>query len=165
MLELAYRRAAEVLRLHIQNLPNDGRSGVTAMPDEENEASHSPLLWAASSWRDLKALPRPVRRLFGYALWQAQLGGRHEDAKILQGFGGGGVLEVVEGFRGSTYRAVYTVRFAGAVIVIHVFQKQSKKGIKTPRREIELIRERLKLAREIYEDWCNAQADEKRPGI
>src|SRR5262249_18880007 len=105
-----------------------------------------PLLWVASSRRDLKALPRAVQRVFGYALWEAQEGGRHEDTKILKGFGGGGVLEIVNDFDGNTYRAVYTVRFAGLVIVLHVFQKKSKKGIKTPPRVIELIRKRLKLA-------------------
>ena len=118
-----------------------------------------PILWVASSRRDLKSLPPSIRRLFGYALWEAQRGGRHEDTKILKGFGGAGVLEVVEDFEGNTYRAIYTVRFAGAVIVLHVFQKKSKKGIKTPPQTVDLIRKRLKAAEDIYEDWRKTQTD------
>jgi phage-related protein len=112
-----------------------------------------------------KGTPTRVRQLFGYALWEAQLGGKHEDATILRGFGGAGVLEVVDDFRRSTYRAVYTVQFAGAVIVIHVFQKKSKTRIKTPPQDVQLIRKRLKLAKEIYEDWRKAQTGEDQPGI
>jgi phage-related protein len=103
--------------------------------------------------------------IFGHALWEAQQGGRHENTKILRGFGGAGVLEVVEDYEGSTYRAVYTVRFAGVVIVLHVFQKKSKKGIKTPPQTVDLIRKRLKAAEEIYEDWRETQEDEKWPGV
>jgi phage-related protein len=95
----------------------------------------------------------------GFALWQAQRGGKHADAKVLKGFGGGGVLEVVEDHEGSTYRAVYTVKFSGAVYVLHAFQKKSKKGIKTPQREIELIRKRLKTAEEHYAEWYAAQQE------
>jgi phage-related protein len=135
------------------------------MSNAESLPRFKPLLWTGSSRRDLRELPRPVQRLFGYALWEAQLGGRHEDTKILKGFGGAGVLEIVEDFEGNAYRAVYTVRFAGVVIVLHVFQKKSKKGIKTPPQVIELIRKRLKLAEEIYEDWRNTQTDENRAGI
>jgi phage-related protein len=135
------------------------------MPAEEIEGTFKPVLWVASSRRDLKELPRPIQKRFGYALWEAQRGRRDEDAKILKGFGGAGVLEIVENFAGSTYRAVYTVRFAGAVIVIHVFQKKSKKGSKTPPHVNELIRKRLKAAEEIYEDWRKAQADENRPEV
>lgn len=137
------------------------------MTNESAESIRRPktVLWVASSRRDLKTLPRPVQRLFGYALWEAQLGGRHSDTKILKGFGSAGVLEIVDDLEGNTYRAIYTVRFAGVVIVLHVFQKKSKKGIRTPPQVITLIRKRLKQAEEIYEDWRKAQADENRPGV
>ena len=89
---------------------------------------------------------------FGYALHLAQTGKKHEQAKPLRGFGSAGVLEIVEDWRGNTYRAVYTVRFAGAVFVLHVFQKKAKSGIATPKQDIELIRERLKAAEQIVKE-------------
>lgn len=82
----------------------------------------------------------------GYALFLAQTGKMHGDAKPLKGFGGAGVLEVVEDHQGDTYRAVYTVRFEEAVYVLHAFQKKSKQGRKTPPQEIEMVRRRLKAA-------------------
>jgi phage-related protein len=112
-------------------------------------AQLKPLYWLGSSKRDLMALPERVVDVFGYALYLAQAGGRHELAKPLKGFGSAGVLEIVEDFRGSTYRAVYTVRFAERVFVLHVFQKKSTQGIATPKTELSLIRERLKLAEKI----------------
>lgn len=111
-----------------------------------------PLFWIGSSRNDLKEFPADVRQVVGFALWQAQLGRKHRDAKVLKGFGGAGVLEVVEDHDGNTFRAVYTVKFAGSVYVLHVFQKKSKKGIKTPAAEIELIRRRLKSAEEHHEE-------------
>lgn len=89
----------------------------------------------------------------GFALDVAQLGGKHPDAKPLLGLGGAGVLEVVDDHEGDTYRAVYTVKFAGAVYVLHAFQKKSKRGIKTPLKDLELIKERLKRAGEHYGNW------------
>ena len=80
----------------------------------------------------------------GYALYVAQRGGRHRDTKPLSGFGGAGVVEVVRDFRGDTFRAVYTLRHAGAVYVLHAFQKKSKTGSETPRRDIEMVRRRLR---------------------
>ena len=97
-----------------------------------------------------KGVPRPVQRAVGYALHAAQLGETPPDAKALKGFGGAGVLELVEDHRGDTYRAVYTVRFATKIYVLHVFQKKSKRGIATPQKEIELIRARLKWAERLY---------------
>jgi phage-related protein len=82
--------------------------------------------------------------VFGFALWLAQTGGRHPDAKLLRGFGGASVLEVVEDFDSDTYRAVYTVRFEAAVYALHVFQKKSKHGRATPKKEMDLIRARLR---------------------
>lgn len=92
------------------------------------------------------ALPIGVRKFFGHALNFAQRGDRHDAVKTLKGFGGSGVLEIVEDDAGGTYRAVYTVRFAEAVFVLHCFQKKSKSGIATPKEDIEIIRTRLKVA-------------------
>jgi len=105
-----------------------------------------PLQWIGSSRKDLMTMPDEVQQVFGFALYQAQIGLLHPDAKPLKGFGSAGVLEVVEDWRGDTYRAVYTVRFAEAVYVLHCFQKKSKHGIQTPKRKIDLIRARLKEA-------------------
>ena len=115
-----------------------------------DEVAPKDLEWIGTSRKDMQALPLPVRRTFGYALYAAQLGERPPDAKPLKGFGGAGVLEVMEDYRGDTYRAVYTVRFEGTVYVLHVFQKKSKHGIGTPKRELDLIRERLKRAESLY---------------
>ena len=84
----------------------------------------------------------------GQAIDDAQWGGEHPAAKALKGFGGRGVLEIVEAFEGDAYRAVYTVKFAEIVYVLHAFQKKSTKGIATPRHEIGLIKDRLKRAEE-----------------
>lgn len=111
------------------------------MPRQER-----PLEWIGSSYKDLMALPADVRRFFGYALSLAQAGDQHDDAKVLTGFGGAGVLEVVEDDRSGTYRAVYTVKFKEAVFVLHCFQKKSKHGIATPKEDLAIIRARLKVA-------------------
>ena len=105
-----------------------------------------PLRWVGSSRDDLLALPDEVRREVGYALFVAQNGEKADSAKPLKGLGGGGVLEVVENHDGDTYRAVYTIRFARAVYVLHAFQKKSKAGIKTPKKDMDLIEARLKAA-------------------
>ena len=105
-----------------------------------------PLHWIGSSRKDLMDLPADVRRLFGFALSLAQAGDRHDAAKVLKGFGGAGVLEVVEDDIGGTYRAVYTVKFAEAVFVLHCFQKKSKRGIATPKEDMDIIHARLTIA-------------------
>lgn len=92
------------------------------------------------------ALPEDVQDVFGYALHLAQEGRKHNQAKPLKGFGGAGVLEVVEDFKSDTYRAVYTVKFGSAVYVLHCFQKKSTHGVETPKPDLDLIRERLKAA-------------------
>ena len=112
-----------------------------------------PVEWIASSLNDLKDFPEEVQQVIGYALYQAQCGEKHPDAKPLKGFKGSGVIEVVENFDGDTYRSVYTVRFEGAVYVLHIFQKKSKQGIATPKQDIELIEARLKRAKEHYEQY------------
>jgi phage-related protein len=126
-----------------------------------NGVQPKPLFWMRSSRKDLKNFPLAVRRTMGFALFQAQTGGKHVDAKPLRGFGGAGVLEIVQDDDGSAFRAVYTVKFAGAVYVLHAFQKKSKKGVKTPKTELDLIRTRLKAAEEHYETWRSAQEDEE----
>jgi phage-related protein len=113
---------------------------------------YKPLAWIGSAYEELMELPMAVRRSVGYALHTAQEGGKHESAKPLKGFKGAGVLEVVENHDGDTYRAVYTVKFANAVYVLHCFQKKSKKGIATPKSAIDLIERRLKVAEAIHKE-------------
>jgi phage-related protein len=110
-----------------------------------------PALWIGSSRDDLRAFPDEVRRVMGFAINDAQNGDEHPRAKALRGFGGRSVLEVIDDEDGNTYRAVYTVRFAGMIYVLHAFQKKSKKGIETPKRDIDIIRTRLKLAEAHYQ--------------
>lgn len=119
-----------------------------------------PLFWVGSSKKDLMSLPLTVRRFFGHALDFAQRGDQHEAAKPLKGFGGAGVIEIVEDDVGGTYRAVYTVRFAQAVFVLHCFQKKSKSGIATPRQDMELIRARLKVAELLVKELQHGQASD-----
>jgi len=110
-----------------------------------------PVKWVASAKRDLDAMPAGVKDVFGHAIDLAQAGDKHVDAKPLSGFGSAAVLEVVEDHRGDTFRAVYTVRFAGWVYVLHCFQKKSKSGIWTPQADLDLIKVRLKAAEQDYE--------------
>lgn len=124
------------------------------------QGPHKPLAFIGSSKKDLMALPLEVRKFFGHTLDFAQRGGQHEAAKVLKGFGGAGVLEVVESDEGGTYRAVYTVRFQEAVFVLHCFQKKSKHGIATPKEDIDLIRERLKVAEGFIKEWRDAQQED-----
>jgi len=116
-----------------------------------------PLKWIGSSKRDLDAMPEDVKDVFGHAIDLAQAGGKHQDAKVMSGFGSAGVLEVVEDFRSDTYRAVYTVKFAGWIYVLHCFQKKSKSGIKTPKEDMALINVRLKAAKQDYDIWQEQQ--------
>jgi len=108
-----------------------------------------PVIWVGTSRKDLRAFPEPVQDHMGYALYVAQRGGKHRGTKALTGFGGAGVVEVVKDFRGDTFRAVYTLRYAGAVYVLDAFQKKSKTGRETPRRHMEMVRQRLREAEQI----------------
>jgi phage-related protein len=110
-----------------------------------------PVEWVGSSLEDLRSFPEEVRDQVGFALYQAQRGGKHVSAKPLRGFKSAGVLEVVESHEGNAFRTVYTVKFRSAIYVLHAFQKKSKKGIKTPPEELNLIQRRLKKAAEHYE--------------
>ena len=114
--------------------------------------NESPILrrvdFVGSSREDLREFPVDVREDIGYALFEVQQGHKPASAKPLKGFGGAWVLEILEDSRGGTYRAVYTVRFAEVIYVLHCFQKKSKRGIKTPQQDLDLIRRRLKAAEE-----------------
>ena len=111
-----------------------------------------PVVWMGSSKEDLKEFPDDVQGEFGHALWVAQEGDKYVSAKPLKGFGGASVLEIVEDYDGDTYRAVYTVRFAEAVFVLHCYQKKSRRGAETPKSDVGLIKRRLKAAEELYKE-------------
>ncbi len=115
------------------------------------------VVWVGSTKDDLIAFPQQVVGAIGYALYEAQIGNKHPSAKPLRGFGGAGVLEVIEDHDGNTYRAVYTVRLAGRIYVLHVFQKKSKSGISTPKAEIEVLKARLRRAEEHHAAWLTEQ--------
>lgn len=108
--------------------------------------SYNPIVWIASSKKDLQAMPEEVQRAFGYGLFQAQCGKMPDRAKPMKGFGAAGIVEIVENTADSTYRAVYSVRFGPTVYVLHCFQKKSKQGSETPKPDMDLIRQRLKMA-------------------
>ncbi|MGB4592337.1 MAG: type II toxin-antitoxin system RelE/ParE family toxin [Coriobacteriia bacterium] len=114
------------------------------------EPSHlKDLIWIASSLRDLKDFPEPVQKVMGFALLQAQCGGRHAQAKPFN-TKGGGVVEMVEDYDTDTYRVVYTARFGDELYVPHSFQKKSKSGIKTPKPDVDVIESRLKIAARLH---------------
>jgi phage-related protein len=121
-----------------------------------------PVRWIASSKDDVSVFPEDVRRRIGGAVWEAQIGRKAPYAKPLRGFGGAGVLEVVDDFDGDTFRAVYTVRFAGLVYVLHAFQKKSRRGIATPKSDLDLIAARLKIAQEDYVRWQKSETTQTR---
>lgn len=127
------------------------------MPERPSDDQPKPVRWVGSSREDLRRFPEEVRRRVGGALWDAQLGFKAPYAKPLKGFSGAGVLEIVDDFDGDTYRAVHTVRLAGAVYVLHAFQKKSRRGIATPKPELALIGKRLKRAKEDYEQWSRGE--------
>jgi phage-related protein len=117
----------------------------------------TPLFWLGSAREDLRAFPQEVRQVAGYALYLAQTGDKHPDAKSLKGFGGARVLEVVINHAGNTYRVVYTVRFPGVVYVLHAFRKKAKRGTATPKRDLDRIKARLQWAQDHYTTWYRQQ--------
>ena len=119
---------------------------------EEKPTKQRQLRFTPAAARAYKRLPEDVQNGFGFALYQAELGGRHLDAKVLQGFGGASVLEVVFDSAGATYRAVYTLEFPGFVYLTHAFQKKSKAGIKTLKHELAAIRRGITAAGIDYEE-------------
>jgi len=116
------------------------------------EEAPKPIRWMGSSRKDLQAFPKLVRRHVGQALWAAQRGEQYPTVKALKGFGDRSVLEIVADHETNTYRGVYTVRFRGAIYVLHCFQKKSKKGKATPKTDINLIRIRLAAAEKDYKE-------------
>ena len=114
-----------------------------------------PVRWAGASRKDLKTFPRPVQREVGQALYAAQCGEEYPSVKALRGFGGRNVLEILASHDSGTYRAVYTVRFHDAIYVLHAFQKKSKRGITTPHKEIEVVKQRLAAAEQHYRERQN----------
>jgi phage-related protein len=104
-----------------------------------------PVYWVGSSLKDLRACPEEIQDVVGYALFLAQEGGQHPAAKRLKGELQG-LVDVVEDHASGTYRAVYTAKLADMVYVLHVFQKKATRGIATPRRELDLIKVRLRWA-------------------
>lgn len=118
-----------------------------------------PLVWVSSCKRDYDRFPEEVQRNFGFELFLAQTGQHPPSAKLMKGLGSG-VVELVADFDGDAYRAIYTVRFRGAVYVLHAFMKKSKHGIKTPRSDIELAKRRLRAA-EI--DYAQRTSQESKP--
>ena len=104
------------------------------------------VVWLGSTRKSVQNFPLPVRQNVGFGIYQAQLGGKYINAKPLKGFGGASVLEIVENYDGDIYRAVYTVKFEEIIYIIRAFQKKSKKGIQTPKQDLNLIKKRLKEA-------------------
>lgn len=117
---------------------------------EMSNTTIKPVSWIGSSYKDFRTFPDPVQDAMGYALYRAQIGEKHRNAKPLKGFGGAGVLEIVADHVGDTFRAVYTVKFASVIYVLHVFQKKSKSGIKTSTEDVKLIQRRLNAAEADY---------------
>jgi len=114
-----------------------------------------PTHWIGSSRKNVKGFPKEVRDEIGFSLYAAELGIGLINAVPLVGFGNAKVVEIIVPYDGDAYRAVYTVKFKKAIYVLHAFQKKSKRGIRTPKPELDLIKSRLKLAethcRENYE--------------
>ena len=117
-----------------------------------------PTHWVGSSRKDIKDFPEDVRRQIGFSLYAAECGATLASSVPLVGFGGGRVLEIIVPFDGNAYRAVYTVKFKLAVYVLHVFQKKSKSGIKTPHPDMRLIKKRLQDAENHYRKTYEKQA-------
>ena len=114
------------------------------------ERKLKPVRWIGSSLKDLRVFPPEVRKEVGYAIYAAQKGDTDPSAKPMKGFPGASVMEIVAPFDGDTWRTVYTVRLKDIVYVLHAFQKKSKSGIATPKKEIDLIRRRLATAEREY---------------
>jgi phage-related protein len=122
------------------------------------ERTPKPVRWIGGSKGDVSAFPHDVKLRVGGALWDAQIGVKSPLAKALKGFGDAGVLEVVVDFDGNAFRTVYTIRFAEAVYVLHAFQKKSKRGVATPKAELDLVRARLARAKEDYDQWQRSRS-------
>ena len=109
-----------------------------------------PISWLGNTKQELSGFAEDIRDEVGQALFEAQKGGRHSSVKPLSGYGDAGVLEVISNYSGDTFRAVYTVRWPERIYVLHVFQKKSKSGAKTPKGDMDLIDARLKRLTELH---------------
>jgi len=109
-----------------------------------------PIVWIGSSHKDLSEFPRAVQREVGYALWLAQSGEKYEKTKPLKGFSG--VMEIVSDYQTDTYRTIYAIKLGTRIYILHAFQKKSKRGIATPKKEIDTIRKRLQQARQLAQE-------------
>lgn len=118
-----------------------------------------PVAWIGSSKKDLKKFPEPVQDSMGDAIQEVQYGRKPAYAKPLSGFRGANVLEIVDNYDGDTFRAVYTVRFAERIYVLHAFQKKSKQGVRTPKPEMDLIDARLRAAETAHQEWLTTQQE------
>lgn len=125
-------------------------------------AQLKPIVWIGSARKDLRSLPEEVEDDIGFNLYEAQQGKMPGDAKVLSGYGGAKVLEIVSNYRTDTFRAVYTVEFEEAIYVLHCFQKKSTQGIGTPKRDVEKINQRLKVARQEHEKWLNQKSNPRK---
>ena len=119
-------------------------------------------IFLGSSLNEIRKFPREVRQEIGFAIETAQLGGKAINVVPLVGFSGAGVLEIFSDFDGDTFRAVYTVRFAETVYVLHAFKKKSTRGIATPRKEMNLVRSRLRVAQDHYENEKEERVPERK---
>ena len=115
------------------------------MRKPEQEHGMKPLVWVGSFHEDLKAFPSEVQHEMGYALYISQKGDKHPKAKPLKGFSG--VIEIRSDYRTNTYRAVYTTKIDDVIYVLHALEKKAKRGIQTPKKEVDLIKRRLKSLR------------------
>jgi len=106
------------------------------------------LVWMGSSLKDLKKFPETVKDEIGYILYLVQIGEYHQNITPLTGFPGG-VMEIKSYYDKDTYRSVYATKLGDEIYVLHAFKKKSKKGIKIPKEDIEVIKQRLKRAEEL----------------
>ncbi|CAN5640858.1 type II toxin-antitoxin system RelE/ParE family toxin [soil metagenome] len=125
-------------------------------------AGLKPIAWMGSSKRDLGEFPAEVEDDVGYNLFEAQEGKMPRDAKVLRGFGGANVLEIVSNFDTDTFRAVYTIEYEEAIYVLHCFQKKSRRGSETPQQDRDMIERRVKTAREEHDIWLKQKPESKR---
>jgi len=111
-----------------------------------------PIFYLGSTQKDISKLPKEVKEAFVQGIYLASLGDTHPDSKVMKGFKGTGVVELIKDHKGDTFRGVYTVKFKGIVYVLHVFKKKSHSGISTPKKDKELIESRLKWAQRHYKE-------------
>ena len=107
---------------------------------------YKPIVWVGTALKDLKAFPRDVQREVGYALYLAEIGEKHHKTRPLKGLSG--VMEIISDYQTDTYRTVYAIKLGDHIYVLHAFQKKSKRGIATPKQQMEIIRQRLRLAQQ-----------------